>query len=331
MPLSTKDMLRVVRSELPLEELQRLCPEEWQRLDAELVSLLQRDDPAQVKAFLEATHAAAADWQGRSAKKGHGANALRAAFPYIVRRKMAFLALERHLRTALAGTGPSAPAVERPRGAGPGLSRYNAWLVRRVMRLGSARVRPPSDLRLRLGWRLCTQRSRVVALIKDVGLYTLYPQGFVAALARELAGRRVLEIGAGDGTLARFLATAGVDIVATDDFSWTGRVTYGPNVEKLGAREALARHAPEVVLCAWPPPDNGFERWVFEAPSVVRYVVIGSAHGFATGNRGVYERASFAVQRAEGLARRLFPPEVEGEVLVFERNPAPGQSRPVGR
>jgi 16S rRNA A1518/A1519 N6-dimethyltransferase RsmA/KsgA/DIM1 with predicted DNA glycosylase/AP lyase activity len=41
-----------------------------------------------------------------------------------------------------------------------------------------------------------------------------------------IASRSCLEIGAGDGTLTRFLKNQGVQIIATDNHSWKNAVDY---------------------------------------------------------------------------------------------------------
>jgi hypothetical protein len=91
-------------------------------------------------------------------------------------------------------------------------------------------------------------------------------------------------------------------------------------VEKLGAREALEKYQPQVVLCSWPPPGNPFEKEVFSTPCVELYVVIGSRYRFAGGNWEAYTgQQRFEWQADPRLSGFVLPPELESSVLVFRR------------
>lgn len=82
----------------------------------------------------------------------------------------------------------------------------------------------------------------------------------------------------------------------------------------------MAKHAPKVVLCSWPPPGNTFEKAIFETSSVERYVVIGSRHRFAAGDFGAYEQQQrFTWRLDETLSALVLPPELDPAVYVFDR------------
>jgi hypothetical protein len=135
-----------------------------------------------------------------------------------------------------------------------------------------------------------------------------------------IASRSCLEIGAGDGTLTRFLKGRGVEITATDSHGWSQSVAYPDWVVKLDAREALATYKPEVVICSWPPAQNDFERHVFTTPSVQLYIVIGSRHQFAFGNWKDYrQQGIFDLEEDKRLSAMLLPPELESAVYIFRR------------
>jgi hypothetical protein len=156
-------------------------------------------------------------------------------------------------------------------------------------------------------------------LVQARGIYCFYSRELVEELARLAAGRPCLEIAAGDGTLSRFLAAAGVPVTATDDASWPA-VTVPPDVERLDARAALRAHPAPVVLCSWPPAGNAFERAVFATPAVETYVVVASRHRFAAGDWAAYERQrAFDWDVDERLSRLVLPPELDPAVLVFRR------------
>ena len=87
------------------------------------------------------------------------------------------------------------------------------------------------------------------------------------------------------------------------------------------AKAAPRAHAPQVVLCSWPPPGNPFERAVFATPSVQLYVVIGTnEHG--SGNWADYgARQGFDMTHDRALSRLVLPHEQDNVVLVFRRRP----------
>jgi hypothetical protein len=159
-------------------------------------------------------------------------------------------------------------------------------------------------------------------LVARKGIYCFYSKPLINALAELIGDRSCLEIAAGDGTLTRFLAAQGVDVVATDDHSWAD-VTFPPEVRQMDAPKALRAHDPEVVICSWPPAGNGFEQRVFETPSVQLYILITSRHRFASGNWEAYERQTgFEWAEDPALSRLVLPPELEAGVFVFRRKVA---------
>lgn len=199
-------------------------------------------------------------------------------------------------------------------------NRVNGAIAQRLFFRRGLERKPVSLRWFRALWPLLTQRRFLMPLVEPKGIYCFYSKPLIARLA-ELAGDRpCLEIAAGDGTLARFLAAEGTDIVATDDFSWSDRVEYPSDVERLDATEALRRHEPRVVVCSWPPPGNAFERTVFATESVELYVVIGSRHEFATGNWDDYRgQRAFDLERDDQLGALVLPPEIDPAVYVFRR------------
>jgi hypothetical protein len=133
-------------------------------------------------------------------------------------------------------------------------------------------------------------------------LYFLPTRPFVRALARtlsQLGAQRVLEVAAGDGFLARCLRRAdpALSVTATDSGAWqrpAARMTLreqralakvevpglllGPDVLACDAQRAVREHAPDLVLCAWLPPDHRLLDSLIRAP--VRHVLeIGAGSG----------------------------------------------------
>jgi len=133
-------------------------------------------------------------------------------------------------------------------------------------------------------------------------LYALPTRPFVGALAKTIAAlgvTRVLEVAAGDGFLARSLASAApsLEVVASDSGAWADPqarmneqerralakvhvpgLALGRDVVRLSAPRAIARFQPELVLCSWLPPGHRLLDALIRSP--VRYVLeLGAGSG----------------------------------------------------
>lgn len=196
----------------------------------------------------------------------------------------------------------------------------NGYIAQKLLFSKGLERKPISLFWFRLFWPLVWQKKRLMPLVQPKGIYCFYSGALVEALDEMIASRSCLEIGAGDGTLTRFLKDRGVQITATDNHSWKNAVDYLEAVIKLDAREALANYTPEVVICSWPPSQNDFERYVFNTPSVQLYIVIGSCHQFAFGNWKDYKQQSvFDLEEDKKLGALVLPPELGAAVYVFRR------------
>ncbi len=134
-------------------------------------------------------------------------------------------------------------------------------------------------------------------------LYLLPTRRFINALVRQirtLEVRRVLEVAAGDGFLARCLQRSApeLEVHASDSGAWSdphARMTraerrrhgnapglaLGANVERLEAGRAIRRHRPDLVLCSWLPPGHILDTLV---RARVQYVLELGAGGGVTGS-----------------------------------------------
>lgn len=303
-----------------LEELQSAFPEAWREVGEALVRATASGRIDALQALVEDAERAAAPLRARLAASHDEPRAAAAALPALARARMARLAVE---RAALAAAS----------GRAEGTVRFGLWdglLVQRLLFARGLERKPVSLPAFRLLWPLVRRRRILMPLVQPRGIWCFWSRALVRALARLAAGREVLELAAGDGTLARFLAAEGVPVRATDDHSWWKGGAAPAGVERLDARDALARHAPRVVLCSFPPPGNAFERAVFRTRSVETYVVLTTRHRFAAGDWDAYEAASgagFAGGEEPALSRLLLPPEIDPAVLVFRRTEDGGQSR----
>lgn len=295
-----------------LERLRADYPQDWARVSEALLSALQSGRAEEVSAWIGAVRSEADHWRGRVRASRDNATVASAALPFLVRERMAKLAIE---KTAFALAARQTSGIVR-------LDLWSGLLVQKLFFERGLERKPVSLAAFRLLWPLVRRKRIVMPLVNGRGIYCFYSRPLVRELAALAAGRECLELGAGDGTLARFLAAEGVTVHATDDGSWSHVVRTGAAVEKLEARQALHRHPAEVVLCSWPPPGNRFERQVFQTPSVKLYVVMGSRHRFASGDWEAYEnQGGFDWGVDERLSALLLPPELDPVVLVFRRRP----------
>lgn len=291
-----------------LDELCARYPAEWTAVQNDISAIVGRGEAAELKAYLDKLALPDTPMAGRSQQQ-HGD----AVLSQYVRSRMAHESVKKLcLSTLAADTGVKQGKLR--------FNLFNGFIAQKLLFAKGLQRKPASLFWFRLFWPLLWQRKRLMPLVQPKGIYCFYSQAFIRALTEMIAGRNCLEIGAGDGTLSRFLKQQGVQITPTDSHGWDAAIQYPDWVVKLGAREALAKYAPEVVICSWPPAQNDFERHVFETPSVQCYIVIGSRHQFAFGNWKDYlKQTAFELQEDKALAAMLLPPELESAVHVFRR------------
>ena len=297
---NAKEIRRWLAEEPSTTELAAAFPEEWREIERDIGRLLARDNAQGVTAYVASL--TARPRPRRSRKQD--------ALTEEIRRHLA-VALLRQVRMSVA-TGVTEGVVR--------FNLVNGWVAQRLLFARGLERKPVSMRAFRLAWPVLWQRRRLMPLVERRGIYCFYSKPLVDRLAAIIGPRTCLEIGAGDGTLARFLAAAGVDVIATDDHSWNRSISYPEWVERVDARTALRRHRPTVVLCSWPPPGNAFEREVFKTPSVELYVVIGAAAEHNAGNWSDYRsQEAFDVAEDPTLSALVLPPEIKPAVYVFRR------------
>ncbi len=88
----------------------------------------------------------------------------------------------------------------------------------------------------------------------DDGQYAFISWKWVKPLAQWIGERTCLEVMAGRGMLCFALRKLGIDIIATDDFSWNLKDTV-TSVEPLDALSAVKRYGrnSDILLMSWPP------------------------------------------------------------------------------
>lgn len=283
-----------LRQEPSLAEVQRRYPGEFAVVQRELHEAIAAGGFGGVSGYLEKLHA-----PGRQ------------AHPAAELRRYIAVASARQLSLA-AATGVTEGKVRF--GQRDGRIAQKLLFERNLVR------KPVSMRAFRALWPLVRDKRYLMPLVEPQGIYCFYSQELVDEIAALVGDRACLEIAAGDGTLSRFLGDRGVTITATDDHSWSGRVTYDERVVKEDARTALRTRAPQAVVCSWPPAGNPFEAEVFRTASVDLYVLIASRHRFASGDWDAYEaQRAFDMAEAPELSRLVLPPELECAVYVFRR------------
>ena len=293
-----------------LDELCARYPEEWAAVQQEISAIVERGVAEELKAYLERLSAHAAPGQSPSVnRQKNGA----AALSQFIRSRMAHESVKKLCLSTLAADAGVTKGKLR-------FNLFNGYIAQKLLFFRGLERKPVSLFWFRLFWPLVWQKKRLMPLVQPRGIYCFYTRELVETLAGMIASKSCLEIGAGDGTLTRFLKNQGVELSATDNHGWKNAVAYPDSVIKLDAREALATYAPEVVICSWPPAQNDFERHVFATPSVQLYIVIGSRHQFAFGNWKDYrQQSAFEFEEDKKLSVLVLPPELESAVYVFRR------------
>ncbi len=314
MPRKSNDVQAWLREGPSLEELQAAYPDEWAAVRGDVTDLVSRGDLDQLKAYVAAV-ARPSPPQESGSRGRSDADRLRAE----VRRHMMAAAIKRVCFSL--STGVSEGRVR--------FNLLNGWVAQKLLFARGLERKPVSLSWFRMLWPLLWQRRFLMPLVGPKGIYCFYTKELIDSLADLIGDRACLEIAAGDGTLSRFLADRGVEVTATDDYSWNHAVQFQPRVLRQDAKTALRRHQPAVVICSWPPAGNPFERFVFTTRSVELYIVISTRHEFGAGNWQAYrQQMQFDFVQDEALSRLVLPPEIDPAVYVFRRrSPEPTDRR----
>ena len=292
-----------------LEELMERHPAVWASVGERLVAAT-KSGPSAMEAFVRDAEAAAAPLRDRLRKSHFDLQVLAQALPVLAAARLARLSMARTLLSA--ATGQTSGTVK--------LGAWSSALVQRLFFARGLERKPASLKAFRLVWPLVTRKRSLMPLVQQRGIYCFYTRELVSEVAALIGDRPAIEVAAGDGTFARFLAAAGANIQASDDQSWAHAVSYPADVARQDAATALQQKKPRAVVCSFPPPGNGFERRIFATASVELYLVVTSRHRFAAGDWRAYEEQDgFEWTADERLSRLVLPPEVDPAVLVFRR------------
>ena len=105
---------------------------------------------------------------------------------------------------------------------------------------------------------------RLKSLCNNHGMWAIVEQKWTKKLANWIGNRKCLEVMAGVGWLAKALSEHGVNIVATDDFSWTLKARHKneslkeiyPDIIKEDAISAVKKYDADVLIVSWPPYED---------------------------------------------------------------------------
>lgn len=311
-PASYAKTLEWLKTNPTLEELCARFPAEWTEVQQDISAIIERGVAEELKAYLEhlSTQNSLAKSSSGSRQKNRDAT-----LSQFIRSRLAHESVKKLCLSTLAADAGVTKGKLR-------FNLFNGYIAQKLLFSRGLERKPVSLFWFRLFWPLVWQKQRLMSLVQPRGIYCFYSRALIESLAGMIASRSCLEIGAGDGTLTRFLKNQGVQLTATDNHGWKNAVDYPEQVIKLDAREALSVYAPEVVICSWPPSQNEFERDVFNTPGVQLYIVIGSRHQFAFGNWKDYKQQSaFELEEDKQLGAQVLPPELGSAVYVFRRKP----------
>lgn len=164
---------------------------------------------------------------------------------------------------------------------------WHAWLLRHYW---NASV-PPTSAAVAA---MAAERP-LSALCEGLPLYQVWTTESVAALAAWIRGeglRRVVEVGAGDGSLSRWLRplVPGVRVTATDSGAWPS-VRPLASVERCDAGAAPAHYAADGVVSSWMPYEVDWTPAWRRTPSVRAYVLVGEGPLGCVGTESAWDVA----------------------------------------
>lgn len=128
--------------------------------------------------------------------------------------------------------------------------------------------------------------------------FSLLTKKFIKGLAKFIDDKKCLEIMSGHGCLSKSLQDEGIDIIATDNYSWNSRLNMSDkwtNVEQIDCLEAIRKYGKNVsyILCSWIPYEStiGYEalKLMNEINPDCKMIVIGEGYGGCTADDLFFE------------------------------------------
>lgn len=301
---------KILTNQINVKTLLQKYPEYQEEVLKEIGVLKNRHENNLIQAMIDKYTASSKMAVRKIQKSGFNEITINAFLPSVIKARMAIYLLEQLTVTLSSGTTQDN-------------IRFSLWdgmiLQRLLFRKGFER-KSVSLTGFHFFWKLVKDKEILMPLVNKKGIYCFYSKPLINELAKLIDNKSCLEIGAGDGTLTRFLNNEDVPCVATDDYSWEHYIDYPEFVERLDAKAALLKYSPEVVLCSWPVPGNHYEKHVFRRNSVELYIVIGTRNPKSTGDFEAYlNNGTFTMELNEHLSSLILPPSQENAVYVFRK------------
>lgn len=308
------DELQWLNSNPGMGELIQRYPKMWEEASQEIISATQTGHAKHVQECAYKAKLNAETWKARISKSQNNPKVLEAALQQIAKSRMIAFTVEKSYLARAAGKFSGKVRFNL----------FNGFILQRLLFKTQLIRKPASLLWVKFFWPLLTQKQLLLPLLQHKGIYCFYSKELIHELCRLVGDRTCLDIAAGDGTLSGFLRDAGVQITATDDYSWSHAINFPGNVEQIGGKQALLKYQPQVVICSWPPYGNHFEQCIFATRSVQLYIMLGSRHDFVSGNWKSYaEQDKFDWGIDESLSELLIPPQSGNAVVIFRRKRFP--------
>ncbi|MFJ7982362.1 hypothetical protein ACIQ1D_19050 [Lysinibacillus xylanilyticus] len=138
-----------------------------------------------------------------------------------------------------------------------------------------------------------TKDIRLKEKFNEMGMFCFVSWAWVNPLVEWLGNKKCLEVMAGRGWLSHALRQKGVDVVATDDFSWHGMPQFSKwidivtEIEDLDAVEAVRKYGKniDVLIMTWAYMDNVAYKTIKELHKVnpqAKIIVCGEGRGGCT-------------------------------------------------
>lgn len=137
----------------------------------------------------------------------------------------------------------------------------------------------------------------------EQGMYAFVSWKWVKPFAKWINGRKCLEVLSGRGWLSYALRQLNVDIIATDDMSWSERGNFHgapiTDIERLDAIKAIKTYGKDVdiVIMSWPPYQEDIAYQILKTlhevnPNAI-LIYIGERYGGCTADDEFFENAEF--------------------------------------
>lgn len=150
---------------------------------------------------------------------------------------------------------------------------------------------------------------------RKFGMYALVDKTWTKELAEWIGNKRCLEVMAGAGWLSKALAEHGVQIIATDDYSWFDghkKINHVYTVENLDAVSSIQKYGNQVdiLIMSWPPySDNRAYKAMQEWGQLNTIIYIGEGYGGCTADDNfhnhfyteAYNDLHFSMPQLDGL------------------------------